>query len=73
MDQFEKAMKEIEFNQAKKDILDEFDITIQTFKMISKMEYEYFKALLEEGFTEQQALYIVAKQGINIGGKPGQE
>lgn len=40
---------------------------IMAAKVMSKQMFEYYKALLEAGFTEDQALLLVAEHGIDIG------
>ena len=37
------------------------------YPSIAKLTMTYYKELVKEGFNEQQALYIVAKQGYLAG------
>jgi len=67
MDQFEKAITEIEFNKNKKDVLDQIGLITESCDIIAKFEKIHFDALISNGFTKDQALEIVKFQGIHPG------
>ncbi|SDX64397.1 hypothetical protein [Salimicrobium album] len=43
---------------------------LEIYKEVAKLHKGYFDSLVEEGFTEEQALHIVTVQGINANGQP---
>lgn len=45
---------------------------LAAYPSIAKLTMSYYKELVKEGFNEQQALYIVARQGYLAGPAPEQ-
>lgn len=54
------AHKKLELEMAK-------DSELELYPIIAQCLKAYFDELINQGFTEQQALHIVAIQGINAG------
>lgn len=64
MNIFDKALKEIEINQAYKEFIEGLPQVIQLCSMAAKMEKVYYDELIKEGFTNEEALRIVMEHGI---------
>ena len=60
MDIFEKLQMEMGL----KNIMPEYEMVSE---IIATQMYAYFKALVNAGFTEEQALELVKEHGANIG------
>ena len=57
----------LKMESAVKDMWDVLDEQIEVYKVIARYTKEYYKALLQEGFTVEQALELVKTQGISAG------
>lgn len=67
MDIFNKALNEIEIEQTLKDFTEQLPGYLKYCSMIAKQEKAYYDALVKEGFTAEQALYLVGQHGIYVG------
>ena len=67
MDIWNKAMNDIEIKQNFKDFMDGLPNYLKLCSMISKSEKVYYDELIKEGFTPEQALYLVGQHGIYPG------
>ncbi len=62
--------KQADFEQSVAAMRDAIPQLIEVMPYLAKTHMEYFKALKKEGFTDQQALYLVGAHGVNLGMPP---
>ncbi|ARF67254.1 hypothetical protein B7C51_04600 [Paenibacillus larvae subsp. pulvifaciens] len=59
-----KPHEQMEFELAIESMQKILPMMLGTFPTIAKLSRVYYDELIKEGFSEDQALYIVAEQGI---------
>lgn len=62
-----KPHEQAEYEIAKANVEKYVPAALGSYPSIAKLTMSYYKELVKEGFNEQQALYIVAKQGYLAG------
>ena len=67
MNIFNKAMNDIEMGQCLKEVIDGLPNYLKLCSAVAKQEKVYYDALVQEGFTSEQALILVAQHGIYAG------
>ncbi|MEC0666314.1 hypothetical protein P8864_10475 [Priestia flexa] len=64
-----KPHEKMEYQLAKEQLEKAIPAMLGAYPTLAKLTRNYYKELIKEGFTEDQALHIVTHQGIN-GGMP---
>ncbi len=59
------AFERLAFEEAVKRAKESEDLLIEMYRMAATSLKNYYNALLEKGFTSEQALEIVIRHGIN--------
>lgn len=62
-----KPGEQTDIAQALKIVAEDMHNHIERCKLISRMMFEYKKALISEGFTEAEALEIIKAHGVRLG------
>ncbi|WP_085829049.1 hypothetical protein [Clostridium massiliodielmoense] len=63
MNQFDGYLDALNLKNACKEMIENFEIYVEAYKMAAKYEKAYYDELVKEGFSEQQALEIIKHQG----------
>lgn len=67
-----KPHEQAEYEIAKANIESAVPAMLAIYPSIAKLTMTYYKDLVKEGFNEQQALYIIARQGYMAGVQGGE-
>ncbi|MCR4436182.1 MAG: hypothetical protein QHH06_10415 [Clostridiales bacterium] len=59
--------KQAEFEQNLETFKDGVKQMLDVIPHLAKLYMEYFKALKKEGFTDEQAIYLIGQHGTSLG------
>ena len=67
---FDSMKKLAQNDQQVSELAEKVSLVLDFIPEIARIHMTYYKELVAQGFTAEQALYLVAKHGVNCGAAP---